>query len=439
MGIEDCTAWDLDGRRVCASCVDDYALAAALRDEHEPEPCDFCSSTESASIGKLVDAVLAGWSHEYEPAIEHTPWDEGEYVFLGPHWDTPELVDEWGGVFRADGLADAVQDLLGFDNDPWVERDALRLRPDEAMRDAWDQFREIVRHRTRYVFWNTPQEDENEPGYVSPAQVLDRVGRLAVSLGLVRELLPTESIYRAQVEDDTATVWDAKRLGTAPLRFATKTNRMSPCGVPMFYGALDPATAAAEVRAYAGEGVVLRVGEFQSFRPVYVLDLTDLPEVPSLFDPERGGIRREVGFLHSFVKDLKARVDPGAGEIEYVPTQVMTEFFLQVFRPASTGGAGLAGIVYPSDQATGAALVLEFRNEQCFDDPSEAVAAKTAGMLLLGQSRLTPDARPARGSVRRLGGLARSVKVALDRFVKYARRAGAAWSRPYARRRGRCG
>jgi len=419
MGIEDCAPWDLDGRRVCASCVDDYALAAALRDEHEPEPCDCCGATESASIGRLVDAVLAGWSHEYEPAIEHTPWDEGEYVFLGPHWDTLELVDMWGGVFRADGLADAVQDLLGFDNDPWVERDALRLRPDEAMRDAWDQFREIVRHRTRYVFWNTPQEDDEEPGYISPAQVLDRVGRLAVSLGLVRELLPTESIYRAQVEDDTATVWDAKRLGTAPRRFATKTNRMSPAGVPMFYGALDPATAAAEVRAYAGEGVVLRVGEFQSSRPVYVLDLTDLPEVPSLFDPERGGVRREVGFLHSFVKDLKARVDPDAAEIEYVPTQLMTEYFLQVFRPASTGGAGLAGIVYPSDQATGAALVLEFGNEQCFDDPSEAVAAKSAGILLLRQSRVAAGVSPATVSVRMPAQLARSVKCPLDRFVKY--------------------
>lgn len=385
MGIEDYAAWELDGRWVCAGCVDDYALEAILEAAHEAEECDFCGSSESAPIAVLVDAVLAGWAHEYEPAIEVTPWDEGEYVFFGPHWDTPELIDEWAGVFRADDLADAVQDLLGYDNDPWVERDALWLRPDEAMRDAWDRFREIVRHQTRYVFWKKPSEDDEEPGSISPAQVLDRVGQLAVALGLVRPLLPAESIFRAQVDDETTMVWDAKRLGTVPLRFATKTNRMSPAGVPMFYGALDPTTAGAEVRAYAGEGVALRIGEFQVSRPVFVLDLTNLPDVPSLFDPVHGGIRREVGFLHSFVKDLQARVDLDAAEIEYVPTQVMTEFFLQVFRPASTGGVGLAGIVYPSDQAKGAAVVLEFRNEQCFDDPAEAAAATTAGMLLVGK------------------------------------------------------
>lgn len=391
MGIEDYTAWDLDSRRVCANCVDDHALEAILRAEHEPEECDFCGASESAPIAVLVDAVLAGWAHEYEPAVEHTPWDEGEYVFFGNHWDTPELIDEWAEVFRADDLADAVQDLLGYDNDPWVERDALWLRPDEAMRDAWDRFREIVRHQTRYVFWNKPPDDDEEPGSISPAQVLDRVGQLAVTLGLVRPLQPAESIYRAQVDDEATTVWDANRLGTVPLRFATKTNRMSPAGVPMFYGALDTTTAAAEVRAYAGEQVALRIGEFRVSRPVFVLDLTNLPDVPSLFDPARGGIRREVGFLHSFVKDLQARVDPDAAEIEYVPTQVMTEFFLQVFRPASTGGAGLAGIVYPSDQAKGAAVVLEFRNEQCFDDPAEAAAAATAGMLLVGKAQLPAD------------------------------------------------
>lgn len=388
MGIEDYTAWELDGRRVCAGCVDDYALGAILQAEHEEEECDFCGAAESAPIAVLVDAILAGWAHEYEPAVEQTPWDEGEYVFFGPNWDTPELIEEWAEVFRADGLADAVQDLLGFDNDPWVERDALWLHPHEALRSAWGMFRDIVMHQTRYVFWSKPDDEADEPGYIAPAQVLDHVGRLADSLGLVRELKPTEPVFRVQIDDANTDVWDAKRLGTAPVRFATKTNRMSPAGVPMFYGALDPDTASAEVRAYAGGGAALRIGEFQVTRPVYVLDLTDLPEVPSLFDPKFGGIRREVGFLHSFVKDLQARVDQDAAEIEYVPTQVLTEYFLQVFRPASAGGAGLAGIVYPSDQAKGAALVLEFKNEHCFDNPSEAAAAKAAGMLLVRQAQV---------------------------------------------------
>ncbi len=59
-GIEDYTAWELDGQWVCAGCVDDYALEAILREAHEAEECDFCGSPESAPIEVLVDGVLAG-------------------------------------------------------------------------------------------------------------------------------------------------------------------------------------------------------------------------------------------------------------------------------------------------------------------------------------------------------------------------------------------
>ena len=160
----------------------------------------------------------------------------------------------------------------------------------------------------------------------------------------------------------------AGRLGTAPREYAKQSNRMSPAGIPMFYGAADVDTAITEVTVHSNpEHDHVTVGRFSLTRDISVIDFTKLPVVPSLFDSRLGSFRREIAFMHEFVKTLGSPVSTNDEAIEYVPTQVLTEFFLRVFR--STNGREISGIIYPSVARTnGLSFVLDIANDHCLDD-----------------------------------------------------------------------
>lgn len=120
----------------------------------------------------------------------------------------------------------------------------------------------------------------------------------------------------------------AAELGTAPREFANYPNRMSPAGIPMFYGAFDEPTAVIETYDPSRTGDrEIALARFATLRPLRVLDLTALPEMPSQFDPSNRGKRLPLKFLRSFGREIARPVarDDGA-HTEYVPTQIVTEF-----------------------------------------------------------------------------------------------------------------
>jgi len=53
-------------------------------------------------------------------------------------------------------------------------------------------------------------------------------------------------IFRARIHDKNVHLSHANQIGTVPLECAKYSNRMSPAGIPMFYGVLDPETALEE-------------------------------------------------------------------------------------------------------------------------------------------------------------------------------------------------
>src|SRR5262249_20798669 len=138
-------------------------------------------------------------------------------------------------------------------------------------------------------------------------------------------------------------------LGPPPREMTLFSNRMSPAGVSMFYGAFDEATALKETRSRkTRRRMVATVATFRLVEDGPVLDLTGLPDVPSVFagDWER---RPSLAFLHDFVADLTAKIKKdGREHIEYVPSQVVTEYVRHRFTAQT--GVSVRGIRYPSAQ-----------------------------------------------------------------------------------------
>ncbi|MFB9929976.1 RES domain-containing protein [Amycolatopsis halotolerans] len=103
------------------------------------------------------------------------------------------------------------------------------------------------------------------------------------------------------------------------------------------------------------------LGEFETARDLTLLDLTQLPRIPSLYtESGRTPERYDLTFLRQFARDLAQPIAlDGREHTEYVPTQVITEYL----RFVST--TKVDGILYPSAQTDGVCCVFFCNSDQC--------------------------------------------------------------------------
>ena len=182
-------------------------------------------------------------------------------------------------------------------------------------------------------------------------------------MGLFKVFPGSSRIIRARWEEDGERHETSGELGPPPEDKATQANRMSPAGIPMFYGCDDEDTALRE--ASSGPGF-FAVGEFETVRPAVLLDLTDIPDVPGLFEDVPGiqavDPRRALRFLHHVAGEMSRRIErDDRVHIEYVPTQVVTEFIrakviwgeskVDGIRYASSVNEGHVSYVFFADQS----------------------------------------------------------------------------------------
>lgn len=176
-------------------------------------------------------------------------------------------------------------------------------------------------------------------------------------------LLEGSLLLRARYQKPGETLKTPQQLGPPPFERAIQTNRMSPPGIVMFYASDDPKTALHETVTGPGTFVI---GQFETLRPDVILDLAGVPPVPSLFqaipDSLEYSPRQVIGFLAHVSREMSrliARDD--RVHIEYVPTQVVTEYVR--FRPTREN-AKVDGIKYPSSTNPGHVSYVFFATQE---------------------------------------------------------------------------
>jgi hypothetical protein len=164
---------------------------------------------------------------------------------------------------------------------------------------------------------------------------------------------------------------------------------MSPSGIPMFYAAFDEKTSIAETSGGSKESVT--IASFKTIKPFQVLDLTTLQPTPSIFDEESRYLRQSTIFMSNFLYDIsKPVVKDGSEHVEYVPTQVVTEYFRHLFRPKNK--KAIKGIVYPSSVfAGGKSCVLFFQQENCIQDETDLGENKWLSMITASVKTVSND------------------------------------------------
>jgi RES domain-containing protein len=355
-------------------CSEEY-LKDILRYYACHRECDYCgtetdedSSAPVAEIMEPIGNAVFKWFNNPEDAGEF--WDsEDDCYFSGDEAiDTTEMVKS---------LLDCNEQLFkdiaeAFVNNEWVETANghwLGSHPHELMTFAWERFADIVKHESRYFFQQTlssfsNQEDEYESAQqenYNPANFLPTLGELVNKLKLFDTLPTGKTLFRARPKEEGKPFpLNAKELGAPPSKYS-RAGRMNPAGISYLYLAFEQETALAEVRS-----LQTSIGQVEAQRELQVLDLTNLPEKPSIFDDQHYDELVGLFFIDEFINEItKPIVRDGSEHIEYVPSQVVSEYFALMFHLED--GKRLDGIKYPSSVRPGHHNLVLFPTERSFE------------------------------------------------------------------------
>jgi hypothetical protein len=352
--------WSNSDKYVCAECVHEPDLSRSVSDASESgQHCSFCDAAAAAEMDILLEAFMNGVVHEYQTADdEGVPWDHG---YQGAKtYDSWDLVHEqYSDAFPEDVAAEVYECLV---KETWAARDGWRLRWDAFLSDNWDLFVKQITTRNRFVYFVNSTSEHN-PDEMGAGELLSALSLSLGRLGCVRPIPPGLRLFRARAISEGYSGWKAADLGTN-LDANASPSRFSPVGIAMFYAAENATTALAEVGRATSEKR-FKLGQFVSTGRADYLDLTALPDVQSEFDPRYGEYWRDVRFLKRFINEVSkpATEESHLAQIQYIPTQVVAEYFLRT----PSLGERVKAIRYNSSITGAPCWVVDVRNEDCLD------------------------------------------------------------------------
>jgi len=340
---------------VCETCVVDLVLIEIVQSELSSNKCDFCQTKSknmiAAPFNLVMGRIYESISTEYADAQElNVPWDKGWILEDTPLYDVIGDFDPgWSSEF-----IEAVQESLGWDK-YWVSHcggDYIGQSPASILKDGWNKFKNQVVYKTRYLFLSEPEENSHfneRDGEIPVSSMLDAIGELAKRLSLIKTIPRGTPLFRVRIAKSGKQFKKFDEVAVPPPK-ASKAGRLNPAGIPYLYLAFDINTAHKET-VYKDVRKIAQA-TFQTKQELNVLNLVDIPSPPSIFEPFLYRERHETYFLKAFIEDIIKPIEKdGMEHIEYVPTQIISEFFRYRFR--YKGNMLLNGIMYPSTKQKG--------------------------------------------------------------------------------------
>jgi len=375
---------EVPDKYVCVNCFANQGIKNFIKKNAVSHICSYCGREDkinpiAASLEDVIGLLVRSIRRLYDDPANFLPWDSEDKRYVGITYSLDDVLQDMG-------LELALHDKTMSDqlyNDLtthiycnlWAERGVLSKS--EAYQAGWTRFTKQVKHYSRYTFALIkykldPHDACNVP---LPSQILPLILELINKSQLRRVMKKKEVIYRARIVSKGEEVNNcAKDLGPPRNENALFSNRMSPAGIPMFYGALDRDTALQEIRAvkYTGKDrgnfSLIKIAKFVLLKDITVVDFSRHQEY-CLFDENISDIELNIkAFLNHFAREISKPIEKdGREHIEYVPTQIVAEYLKYKCRSLNSKRKRIKGILYKSSRGPGVSCALFFRNNHCVD------------------------------------------------------------------------
>lgn len=371
---------------VCEECVEDEELQEVVRDNAISEDCDYCDRKAALPIAcelsDVIERMQFAIDQEFTDPANELPWDGREGGYQGMVLDSGyDLFPEVGFEIENQVLMD---DLLHAFMEPYCWRDYFGPNQYEYFQSVWQRFATVVKHERPYTFWLS--RNVGAPGQIThgitPAEILRGIGQCVEIANPVLIMPVGTEIWRVRTHDEEATLRIPHSFTSPPLDRAVQPNRMSPMGVPMFYGADDFHAACLEVLdGNRTDGTVATGVKFATLVPLTILDLSRLQEPRSFFVPWDRRRRQSAEFLEAFADELSKPIKRDRQQhIEYVPTQAFTEYVRYELK--TSNASKFNGIKYRSSQLPGRSCYVIFANQSdCLPGSSSRSRPQLLGYL----------------------------------------------------------
>lgn len=359
-------------KNVCQNCFSDEGLIELITNEGQKGKCSYCQSSSKTvlPLEQVISHIMKALSDEWlEAADSGTPYETREGGYQGPVEDTYDLIHEIEPIgCENEDLFNDINDVIGYNL--WARPFSMPFEEGPVQED-WDVLVDSIKHRIRFLTFhesaNTTIFKDNSWSYSNPRTAITEISNTIERLNLVCILQQETPIYRARFSKEDRDFNSASDMGTVPHKFAKQANRMSPVGIPMFYGALEPETAKSELDIHRSG--VIHYGKFYPSRSLVLIDFTRKNSIPSIYSSDRklrSDIRLMNGFIEDFSKPIKR---DGSEHIEYIPTQVITEYLKLNY---TYNSAKIDGILYNSTHNNKKACVLFVENEMCKNSSTDS-------------------------------------------------------------------
>lgn len=314
---------------ICHRHIDEKGIAEFIKSNITAVKCSYCNARRSVSLDIVMSHIMDCITEFYEDPIEgNGAWDSEERAWAVEYPDTEELLI-WNLIPKIDPYQLQEEITSRLSDDLWIDKNPYHSEDDLLFYD-WEFFSDLVKHHMRFVFYKSKVKRiiDMREFLITPYSILDDIGKTINFLSLFKTLTPKKRdfLLRARQHSNGELISKGVHLGSPP-RMKAKSNRFSPAGIPMFYGASNKETAILETLCVDPASPLITVGKFLVKKPLTLIDLTNLPEI-SLFDKGRNRYLMALSFLKRFIDDISRPISyDGSEHIDYVPTQVITEYF----------------------------------------------------------------------------------------------------------------
>ncbi|VXC69362.1 conserved hypothetical protein [Bacillus mycoides] len=331
----------------CVECFEDINVIKLIESKQIlNKKCDYCDSEDVlvADIRDLSDMFnrLFTYYKETTPFEHYFPEEEDVFDVGNSLWNlVQENWEIFGDITKEQLLYDIVNINRDGKEDEYISESTYFSKvTDSIMHDSassmWELLSNNLKYRNRYF----PKKDIDV--YYSHDDLLRELERLFTNIITVVD--KKNVFYRARI----GKFKDNHELNAPPEDKILKSGRANPVGIRVLYSAIDIETAIAEVRPWKSALITIA-----SIKPTGELKLVDLSKISnrkeevlkSFFSTDNMVAELEaLDLLSSLDLALSKPVYPDLSELEYIPSQYLTEFIKSL---------GYDGVIFRSSLGPG--------------------------------------------------------------------------------------